>query len=196
MSRFSLTIFFIVVGVLLVGFVVIPGTRKIFVLIDEQKFLAEANAELGDIMTSRDRLQAEYRAIPEADIVKLNALLPEKPEIGNLLSVYEAVAKRNGLALGSIDFSGATQARSGAVPPGKPASAPIQNQKIAKTPVSDVASLPVTQSLQGSYDSFRKYLDSIEFLLNLTDLTDISFSPADLQNVAFSVRGTTYYFAK
>lgn len=197
MSRFSLMIFFVVVGLLLAVLIVIPGMRKVFSLLEKQRVIAEANAELQEIMTSRDRLQAEYRAIPETDIIKLNGLLPEKPEIGNLLSVYEAVAKRNGLALSSIDFSGGTQARAGgAVPAGRPAGAPIQNQKIGKAAANGVALLPVTQSLQGPYDSFRKYLDSVEFLLNLTDITDISFSPADLQNVAFSVRGTTYYFAK
>lgn len=203
MSRFSLMIFFVVVGLLLVGLVVVPGTRKIFTLIEKQRALEDANAELQEIMTSRDRLQDEYSAIPEADIVKLNALLPEKPEIGNLLGVYEAVAKRSGLALVSIDFGGGAQARPGgaqaraeAAQAGRPASAPIQNQKIVKTSASDIAALPVTQSLQGSYGSFRAYLDALEFLLNLTDITDISFNPTDLQNTNFSIRGTTYYFSK
>lgn len=196
MSRFSLMVIFVIVGLLLTGFVIIPGVRNVFVLLDRQSVLKEANAALQDIMTSRDRLQAEYRAIPEEQLLKLNALLPEEPEIGNLLTVYESVAKRNGLSLVSIDFSGGAQARSGGAQAARQKDVLGKNQKIVKTVVSGAIPLPVTQSLQGSYDAFRNYLGDLEFLLNLTDITDISFSPADLQNANFSIQGTTYYFAK
>lgn len=182
------------VGLLLAGFIVVPGARKIFTLLADQRVLEEDVAGLHDIMTSRDRLRAEYRAIPDTDTAKLNQLLPDGPEIGNLLSVYEAIAKRNGLSLVSIDFSGGAQARPGGAQAGRQTAA--ATQKIVKAPSAGAVSLPVVQSLQGSYDSFRKYLRDIEFLLNLTDITDISFSPSDLQNVNFSIRGNTYYFGK
>ncbi|MDO8600526.1 MAG: hypothetical protein Q7R73_02820 [bacterium] len=194
MSRFSLMILSAVIGLLLIGFVAVPGVRNIFALLKTQTDLEGNIAELHDIMTSRDRLQAEYRAIPEADITKLNQILPEGPEIGNLLSVYEALAKRNGLALISIDFSGGAQVRAGGAQAARPTSA--SNQKIVKAPSGDATLLPVVQNLQGSYDAFRRYLRDIEFLLNVTDITDISFSPSDLQNASFSIRGATYYFQK
>ncbi len=187
-------ILFGVIGLLLIGLVAIPGVRNIFALLETQADLEGSIAELQDIMTSRDRLQAEYRAIPEADITKLNQILPEGPEIGDLLSVYETLAKRNGLSLISIDFSGGAQARAGGAQAARPATA--SNQKIVKVLSGGVTPLPVVQSLQGSYDAFRRYLRDIEFLLNVTDITDISFSPSDLQNASFSIRGTTYYFQK
>lgn len=188
-------VFFIVVGILLSGFVIVPGVRNISVLLEQQRVLEETNAELQDIMTSRDRLQAEYSAIPEEHIAKLNLLIPEKSEIGALLSVYESVAKLNGLSLISVDFGAGGEVRFGGVTQAWQGNT-IQNQKIVKLPESGIAELPVTQSLRGSYDAFRKYLADLEFLLNLTDITDISFDPADLQNVSFSLRGTTYYFQK
>jgi Tfp pilus assembly protein PilO len=195
MSRVSLTIIFTIIGLALVGFVMAPGIKNIFALLEKQRAIAEVNAKLQSIMTSRDRLQAEYRAIPQEDIEKLDLLLPDGPEIGTLLSVYEAIAKRNGLLLSSIDFSGGVQARSGGGAQ-TARSANTSAQKIVKPSGSDIAPLPVVQSLQGSYDAFRRYLRDVEFLLNLTDISDISFSPTDLQNASFSVRGTTYYFAK
>lgn len=195
MSRFSFTILFAVIGLLLFGLVIAPGARNIIELLETRRAAEENIANLHDIMASRDRLQAEYRAIPEADIAKLDQILPEGPEVGNLLSVYETIAKRNGLSLASIDFSGGAQARSGGGAQKAGQGKGAETQKIVKV-LSGATALPVVQSLRGPYDSFRRYLRDIEFLLNLTDITDISFSPSDLQNASFSIRGTTYYFQK
>ena len=147
---------------------------------------------------SLKKLEAEYNDIlsqRQADLDKLNKLMPQDPQIAELFSLSEKLAVANGFEVNSVDFS-----------------EKIEDQKTTEVVVDNglrqvIIHLIVQKTLteEGepldgltSYQSFKKYLDALETSLRLMDVQTVSFDSLvegseDPQPDIFNFDIITYY---
>ena len=131
--------------------------------------------EIEGFITKRDELYREYQNIPPAEVSRLLAVAPDDPDIRNMVVTLEAIANRSGVALKQIEFA----------PPGSGA--------IGVTSGAFVA-VPVTFTIDATYDGFVSFLKGVERNARLIDVTDFSFGELTLaQRMGFSIRGNMYY---
>lgn len=132
--------------------------------------------EIEGFIGKRDELYAEYQNIPPADVSRLLAVAPDDPDTRSMIITLEQLANRSGVALKQIEFS----------PPGSGAVGAVASDAFV--------AIPVTFTIDATYDGFVSFLKSVERNARLIDVTDFAFgefTPAE--RMGFSIRGKMYY---
>ena len=172
-------------------FFVLPQFQGIPVESEKKARLDDVLARFEEIRKKKDDIVANYSAVSESDVARLDRMLPTDPDIGHLLVNLDLLIRKDGLQMTGIQFQ----------PPGKgttmnqppvDAAAEAQFQKIVR-----YEKLPLNLSLIGTYENFRQFLIDIENVIRLTDVRSITFSAGTVQgtNYTFSVQADTYYLS-
>jgi Tfp pilus assembly protein PilO len=123
------------------------------------------------------KLKENYQKINQADIDKLNQILPSDRDIPGLFVQVAALAEDNGFILDSVNISQEAAGRS------------IKGQ--AK---QEIKKLNISLNLRGSsYQSLKYLLNAIEYNLRIFDVDAVYFSP---DSDKYSVNLFTYYLAE
>ena len=138
--------------------------------------LQAISKELTELTAERDRLLEAYRSIPAADLDKLRAVAPARPETAQALVDVESLAAASGVSVSRIEFGAVRDASAG-----------------AGAAVGRAIPIPVTLGLQGSYETFKRFLFVLERNLRLTDITAVNFSGGERGALGVSVQGRMYY---
>jgi len=175
MSRLTAGFILILIAALGAYFFAWPQWQKAGALRSEIDELRALSEELERLAAKRDALTAEYNRIPEADLTTLLDVAPREAQTGNILGDLEVLAASKGLELARIDFAASERA--------KPAlSVPSASQAIP---------IPFALSLRGGYQPFLKFLGALEYLVRITDVTDIDFSGGG-EPISFNLKGRFY----
>ena len=146
-------------------------------------------SELEDIAADRDKLIDIYNSITQADIDRLGKMLPSGPNASSFLTNLEFLALKNNLQLKRLDFIGDTSSnvsRSSSIPT---PSAAIPAARAGE----NLSELPLSISIEGSYESFRNYLKDLEKSVRLLDVNEINFGLIRPNIYEFTVKAKAYY---
>ncbi len=147
---------------------------------DQTKALNKAVAGRKDLLESRSKiigqilkLREEYNANKEG-LDKISIIIPSQKHIPELISALESMAGSTGVALTRLNIGGTPTKET-----------------------DEVASLPVTVKLTGSYQSYKNFLNLIEANRRLIN---IGLSKASLNetsgNLTIDLSGRTYILSK
>lgn len=195
MARSFITIILLVSSSLLTIFYLQPQWNKFNVMRREVENLNNIASELDEIISKRDSLLESINTISKEDLARIDEALPHGPHAADFLVMLEQVVLQSGLVLKRVEVSslsnttlpeqGASSAK------GQPAMGSIAlsvKQKKATT------EFPVSLVVAGSYESFKLFLQNIEHLVRITNVTDVSFSSAEKRDTfEFNVKGETFY---
>lgn len=107
-----------------------------------------------------EALKKSYSEIDKSDREKLGRVLPQEENITALLPELEVALMQNGLNIGNLNFESLSDGKSSA-------------KKTPKFIKGDVKPLKISIDANGSYESFRNFLTSIEWNERLMDIADI-----------------------
>lgn len=175
MPRLGIGIFLLFISGTLVFFFIMPRWEAAGVLRGEVKELEAVSQELIELAAKRDALLAQYNAVPESDLVKLQELAPVGKQSAKTLVDFEDLARIHEVALEQVEFA-VNQNETGAV-----GGAVHQFYQ----------PLPVSLTVRGDYSSFRNFLTGLEGNLRMFDVTDINFSGG--AELSATLRGKIYY---
>lgn len=186
-AYFKLIIVFISLTIFLAGFFIllIPKYKKAISQVEIAKNNMETEyAEFSRYLNRLETLNSAYRSVDKREVDRINSLLPDTPELENLMSQVEAIAKNSGallVSLGIEDVSGSAKSaanKSGA-------------KKISASP-DGLNKVKLTANLVGlDYAGFKGLLKVIESNLRLLDIERVSFTP---KGNAISLEMTSYYY--
>jgi Tfp pilus assembly protein PilO len=147
-----------------------------------------AVTELTGLAAKRDQLAETYNTVKASLLTKLDAAIPTGPGASALLSDLDAIAKKDGVTLKSVDFADAVPiARQGQSTQKVPASVQIV------APQQGVQILPIKLVVIGRYDAFRVFLRDLELDQRLMDVTTLNFGSSIGDQYQFSIQANTYY---
>lgn len=178
MLRFNIAILAILFAAGTVTFGIAPQWARIQAARESIRGLEALHDELTLLAASRDALVAEYNAIPEADLNKLEAIAPSDPKATPVLVDFEELARQNGLALNQVDFAGGQN-------PGTAGLTLSRERRYAK--------IPVTLNVRGPYENFREFLSRLERNLRLIDVDEITILGDQGRESSITLKGTMYY---
>ena len=139
--------------------------------------LQDVIAKFVDLRKTKNDLIDQYNSINRQDLIKLRQIVPEYTNEGDLIVAFESLAKDHGLLLKQIDVKHITeQTGTGLV---------IKKQAYSSLPISIV--------VDGSYESFKLFLSSIEKSLRVIDINSITFNAGELNSYEFSIKGQAYF---
>ena len=186
-AYFKLIIVFISLTIFLAGFFIllIPKYKKAISQVEIAKNNMETEyAEFSRYLNRLETLNSAYRSVDKREVDRINSLLPDAPELENLMSQVEAIAKNSGallVSLGIEDVSGSAKSaanKSGA-------------KKISASP-DGLNKVKLTANLVGlDYAGFKGLLKVIESNLRLLDIERLSFTP---KGNVISLEMTSYYY--
>lgn len=162
---------------------------------EETDALRQISEELDALNQNYQKLLAVINSVSAADIGRIRQALPQTQEGAQLLTTLENLAGKHGLALKQIDISvNFEPEQSPAQASGR--SVPRPNTRtLSPAPAADGArTLPITLSLNGSYEAFKAFLRDLESNLRIIDVQSIAFKAAAEQNALdATLKIQTYY---
>ena len=185
-AYFKLIIGFVALTIFLIGFFVllIPKYKKAISQVEIAKNNMETEyAEFSRYLNRLETLNSAYRSVDKREVDRINSLLPDAPELENLMSQFEAIAKNSGamlvsLSISDVSSSGAASGQKGA-------------KKITKAP-DGLNKVQLTVNLVGlDYVGFKNLLKVIEGNLRLLDIVSLSFAPT---GDAITLEMNSYYY--
>ena len=128
------------------------------------------------IQEVRDTLFGKFNAIPEADLARLEKILPDNVDNVKLILELDRIASQRGMDIKRIDVQKTAGDASGLGPSGL-----------------DYGELDIGLTLTGSYAAFRGFLTDMEQSLRLVDITEINFRAAGFDFDQYNVTVRTYW---
>ncbi len=157
---------------------------------EEKAALESAVKRFQELKKVRDDILTAYNAISPADLARLEELLPKSEHIGTLLVNVEKLSGDSGVSLKQIDIQSSTREESAYTPPREAGEGPGG----APSPVRGYTTLPLSFSVNGSYNAFRSFLGAVEKNLRLIDVETISFNASEKGNYDFSLTAAAYWY--
>ena len=196
MSRLFLTIAFFTAAIVMALFFLRPEWQRSRTIGQEAGELEEISKEFDELIANRDQLLDRINSITKDNLTRLDLILPQGPSASQFLVAMEALALENGVALRRIDLVSPDTERAEVPARGGP-SQPRPGSVSAQTPAresKDAETLPFNIQISGSYDSFKKFLASVERNLRLIDVDEIVFGASGKAELLdFSIKAKTYY---
>lgn len=174
---FELIIFFVLSYVFLIG----PEFAKLItnkqVLSSKEQVLIEAKnlqSKVGELRKERDTVES----LDNQNLKKLYEVLPQKQNLPEIMAQIDALVRKQGLVLGSIQIDN-----------------PQESSAEEETPEIDKRIKAIQVSIfvlggDGSYAKVKKLLDALEKHIRLLDITSFSFDP---EMTTYSIIFKTYY---
>jgi hypothetical protein len=153
-------ILFLVIAVTLFFWYIDPTYANIQKLLSEQSQIDHALSRSKELQDVRDQLLARYNTFPQAELDRLQKLLPDHVDNVRLILDLDSMATRYGMRVRNVTISGdQTRIQAGEIGPSDNAYESV------------VLSFTVT----GPYTVFREYLADLERSLRLVDVVGIDF---------------------
>ncbi|MES2134892.1 MAG: hypothetical protein V4449_01460 [Patescibacteria group bacterium] len=147
------------------------------VLAEEAQFDAalSRSRELQDV---RDQLLSRYNTFPQADLARLQKLVPDHVDNVRLILDFDSMASRYGMRVRDVVIETAKERTTrGQIGPDE----------------KSYESVILSFTVSGSYDTFRQYLADLERSLRLVDVVGLSFTANETGIYDFSFHIKTYW---
>ena len=129
-----------------------------------------------ELRKTRDELLNKYNSLSKDDLLRLESLMPSRPDSGFLLTTLEALSKKNGVLLKRIDIR--EQAEKAAA----------LNQAALPFEL-----LPFEITISGSYESFRSFLGDLERSRRLVEVKEVSFTAGGANSYEVAIKAATFW---
>lgn len=159
------------ISIILFFILILPSidkTKSLISAIREREIILRQQKE---IISRIEKIGKEIEENKE-NVNKLDLLLPKKRTVPDLIASIEAIAGNSGVVLEELSFSETS------------------------TLGEEFEKLVANLTLNGSYETFLKFLDSLEKNIRIADLIDFSVarkSQTESQELNFRLRFNTYY---
>lgn len=164
----------------------------------ERQDLFETNAEFDEIIENRDQLIRSVNAISQADIAKIDSILPTGPRSSQFLITLEHLTKLHGIGLKQIDIVNPSEleadSESSSSLPRQPR--PTQSAATSQTVATDeISSLPFQMELVAPYEAIKAFLKELEHNVRLIQINEIGFLAPETAATPLniSITAETYY---
>jgi Tfp pilus assembly protein PilO len=155
-----------------------PTYGKVKDLLATQAQLDEALSRARELQNVRDQLLSRYNTFPQADMDKLQKLLPDHIDNVRLILDLDSMAAKYGMRVKNVttddDNSRAAQGELG----------PDE---------SAYESVILSFTVTGTYDTFRQFLADLEKSLRLVDVVGLDFNANDTGIYDFTFHVKTYW---
>lgn len=194
-NYFYLVVYAVVIATLASGYFlfILPKYNQIMKDSEiESKMLEGEFSEQQKSLIQMNDLRNRYEMIAKKDREKVQAMVPDEPQIENLISEMEMIAKKNGLILSvlSVEVDNSTTKRSSL----DPSSALGKKKEAGDTTPSGVGKVNIEMQLVGTdYNNLRNVIKTVENNLRLLDIIKISFEAA---NTKTNLDMVAYYLKK
>jgi len=140
-----------------------------------------ANSKAASLRAARQKLSDDYAKIPQADVDKLNKMLPDSVENVGLIIDINNIATDNGMRIRNTKVDDTT-------PSGT-------TNTVAGPNAKKYGSISLTFSVTSQYDNFLTFLQKLESSQRLVDITNVTFSSSGNQTdiYDFTVTLQTYW---
>lgn len=170
-------LFVVIAGGIFFGFIDPAFSRVKDVRAEEAQFDQALNRSK-ELQAVRDQLLSRYNTFAQADLERLEKLLPDNVDNVRLILDVDALASAYGMRIRNVALeSNDSRSARGQVGSGE----------------ARFDSLVLSFSITGSYDTFRSFLEDLERSLRLVDVGAISFSTAASGIYDYSVSVKTYW---
>lgn len=156
-----------------------PAYSRVQELQAEEEQFEQALTRSRELQQVRDQLLSRYNVIPQADIERLEKLLPDNVDNVRLVLDMDSIAARYGMRTRNVQLEIADD---------RPARGQIGEDD------REYQSVIVSFSVAGSYDSFRSFIEDLERSLRLVDIVGINFNANNQTDTYdYSVSIKTYW---
>lgn len=171
------SIIFLVAAVMIFLLWTKPEIEEIKKLMEEKAVLNENLARIDEFEESLSKILDRFNSINEGKIQRLEEFLPSTADSIELIIEVEKLVKESGLTLKNIN----------AVPIKE-----IKNIKGENN--SGVLAVPISMTVEGKYDNFILFLESLEKNLRLIDVNGINFTSTENGVYTYSINAAAYYY--
>lgn len=166
--------------------------------------LVAISGEFDDLIKNRDALLSAINSVSRENLARLEQALPVGAHASEFLVSLESYTTGNGVSLKRVDLASPVEERrpAGQEKPqgGQTGQNPVPSQpkpvaaSSAPRTEKQIAELPFTIQVSGSYDAFKKFLGALEHNVRLIDIQEISFSSGARADILdFTLKAKTYY---
>lgn len=148
--------------------VIVAGLIK---TIDDQKVV---NAKLEEKINNLNLAQNQYQSV-EGSFPLIEESLPNNPSVSTLIKELEALTRRHGLSIGTIQYGQAT----------------LKGEQSG----GKIMELTFTMSVSGTYSNLKLFLQSLSSLRRIIDINSFSFKSSKLESntLSLGLNAKTYY---
>ena len=214
MSRSVLTGIFFLAALGLGFFTTFPQWQHFQDLAAQTAQLSEVSGQFDQLIANRDNLLNLINSISKDNLDRLNQVLPPGAHASEFLVALETLTSQNSMALRRVEIISPEQSSAVSVRPGisagagsgagqprpvgsgissgsAPAASLGPNSGVGKASMTE---LPFSIQIGGSYENFKKFLQSAESNLRLIDVEEIMFNTGG-KDAGFdvSIKAKTYY---
>lgn len=154
--------------------------------------------DFAKLISTRDKIQADYRKIPSIDIDdRLDKMIPDSVDNVRLIIDVSRIISKHGSYPKSISATSADAAAPSAPASPEPSSisgAPV-NPALAKRAAAKLSNVTLNFTVSTTYDNMIEILKEIESSLRILDVTELTFSSTDTKDgiYDFNVTVLTYW---
>lgn len=156
-----------------------PNYEKVQSLREQSQKYKDTLSSIEELNNKRDDLQVKYENTPQAEIVKLEKVLPGNVDTVNLAMNFDAIASNYGISIKSIRT----------VEDGNETGADI----IQDSDSASYGAVSVSFSFVATYEDFRNFIADIEKSLRIIDIKSVTFNPSESGLYEFNVSVDTYW---
>jgi len=131
------------------------------------------------VRSSIDKTLGEYNSIFQENVDRINKMVPSGNESMKLIVQIDDMMRKKGLTLKAIDTKNTASQNSASDSQSK-------NRKTAE-------SVFLSIDAQGSYESFRSFIEELEKSLRLIDVISVEINPVGQDNYSFSIEAVSYW---
>ncbi|GEM_PF-5474954 len=135
----------------------------------ERRTLLESRTKIIDDVL---KLKQDYDA-KKAEIDKISSIIPSRKQLPELVSAFESMASTNGLALNSLNIA--------------------ENENSSEEDAGNpFKTMNIQNKLNGSYESFRNFLSSVESSRRLIDINTAKLNLEETGEILIEINGRAY----
>lgn len=161
-----------------------PTYSTIQGLLSQESQYDDALSKARQLEDTRDQLLARYNTFSQADLDRLDTMLPDSVNNVRLILDLDSMASKYGMRVRNVSINTSDNTPSGAG---------SENTQRLGPSSQAYESVVMTFTVTGTYDVFRQYLNDLERSLRLCDVIGISFVPNDAGIYDFTIQLKTYW---
>jgi Tfp pilus assembly protein PilO len=178
--RNIMPIIFILAGIALFFFYTNPQFQTLKGQITDQNQIVEANNKAATLRAVREKLTTDRKQIAQADVDKIQMMLPDSVENVGLIIDIDNIANNYGMRIRNTQVNDGGASKSSTV-------------AIAGPDTKKFGTISLSFSVTSTYENFIAFLHDLESSERLVDVTALSFSSNKDNRYDFNVTLQTYW---
>jgi Tfp pilus assembly protein PilO len=152
--------------------------------------LVEALNKASELRQKLDALEKNYQGFDQADLDRLNKLLPDNVDNVQLIIDTNNIAQLHNMKIKGARIATAVEKEATG---GRPADVKTKTRAIERSAVPEQGVLTFSFSVTGPYKEFLLFLSDLQSSLRVVDLGSLTFSSDEKEAYTYNVEIKTYW---